>query len=70
MHVGRLKIKQTEGQTFPVKQHHEYQLAVKIVKECEQRRIDGKPQAGRAKNTPIFFVVVSMGWLVNEFVVG
>ena len=40
MHVGGSKIKQTEGQTFSVKQHHEYQLAVKIVKEREQQRID------------------------------
>ena len=63
IHLGRLNIKQTEGHTLPVKQHHEYQLAVKIVKER-------KPRAGRTKNTPIFFVVVSMGWLVDEFVVG
>ena len=35
IHLGRLNIKQTEGHTLPVKQHHEYQLAVKIVKERE-----------------------------------
>ena len=39
IHLGRLNIKQTEGHTLPVKQHHEYQLAVKIVKEREQQRI-------------------------------
>ena len=37
--LGRLKIKQIGGHLCPVKQHHEYQLAVKIVKEREQQRI-------------------------------
>ena len=60
VHLRRLKIKQTGGQTRPVKQNHELPVG---------REGRGKPQAGRA-STPIFFVVVSMGWLVDVFVVG
>ena len=57
---------------MPSKQHTEYHLAVKNVneREQEQRIAEGKPYAGRATSTPIFFVVVSTGWLVDEFVVG
>ena len=39
VHLGRMKIKQTEGHTLPVKQHIVYQLAVKIVEEREQQRV-------------------------------
>ena len=54
-----------------MKQHPEYQLDVKIVKEREQQRVAGRNlQAGRAESKPILLDVVSMGWLVDEFVVG
>ena len=70
MHFGSLKIKETERHTLPLKQHPEYQWAVKIVKEREQQRVArSKPQTGRAESKPILIIVVSMGWLVNEFVV-
>ena len=40
---GRLKIKQSEGKTLPAKQHPQYHLAVKIVKEREhEQRIAGE----------------------------
>ena len=41
IHQGRLKIKQAEGHTLPVKQLPEYHLAVKIFKEREQQRVAG-----------------------------
>ena len=62
---GRLKIKESANIAMPIKQYTEYHLAVTIISEREQeQRIAGRT------STPIFFVVVSMGWLVNEFVVG
>ena len=40
---GRLKIMQNEGKTLPAKQHSQYHLAVKIVKEREhEQRIAGE----------------------------
>ena len=41
IHVGRLKIKQVEGHTLPVKQLPEYHLAVKNFKGREQQRVAG-----------------------------
>ena len=38
IHSGRLKIKRSEGNAFPVKQHPEYHVAEQIVKEREQRQ--------------------------------
>ena len=58
------------GHTLPVKQHPAYHVAVKIVKETWTTENNGeKPQLGREESTPIFFIVVSMGWLEDEFVV-
>ena len=66
--LGSLKMKQTGGQALPVQQHDEYQLAVTTVKEREQQRIAGeKPRAERTASTPISFIVVATGWLVDEF---
>ena len=56
--------------SVPGKQHLEFQLAVKIVEEREQQRISGGEASGRKSKHIIFIVIVSMGWLVGEFVVG
>ena len=47
-------------------------LAVRIVVEREQEQTIGgsNPMQKERQATPIFFVVVSMGWLVDELVVG
>ena len=42
-------------------------MVVKIVEEREQQRTAGRNLRQTAKKTPIFFVVVSMGWFVDEF---
>ena len=39
VHLGRLKIKQTEGRSLPINPHRDCQYAVKIVKEREQQRV-------------------------------
>ena len=58
IHLGRLKIKQTDGHALPVKQHQENHV----------RR--GQLRARRAESKCILTIVVSMGWLVDMFVVG
>ena len=71
IHLGRMKIKQTDGHSLPFKQHPEHDLAVKNVKEREQQRVaEGNLRAGRADGTPSLNIVVSTGWLVDTFVVG
>ena len=45
--VGKLKIKHTEGHTLAVKQHPEYQLVIKIIKEREQQRVAREGTSGR-----------------------
>ena len=64
------KIKQSKRNAMPVKQHTEYHLTVKMVqeREQEQRKAGEQSYAGRAPSTSIFFVVVSIGWLEDEFV--
>ena len=52
----------SKGNAIPVEQHFEYDLVVKIVKE--------RAHAGRTSSTRIFSVVVSLGWLGDEFVLG
>ena len=72
IHSARLNIRQSNGSAMPVKQHHEYHLAVKIVRERKLRRriSEEKSLAGSTTSTPVNFVIVSLGWLVEEFVVG
>ena len=58
---GKPKRRQSRGCAMPVKQSFEYHRTE------DSRR---QPQAGRTTSIPINFVVVSMGWLEDEFVVG
>ena len=71
MHSGML-YGQSANVALPVKQHTEYHRPVKIVREREQepRRAGRQSHAGSTTSTPIFFAVVSVGWLLDEFVVG
>ena len=70
IHSGMLNIQQSANVALPVNQHTEHHLAAQIVREREQKqRITGGSQMQKKQQTPIFFVV-SMGWLVDEFVVG
>ena len=64
-----METKQSANVAMPVKQHTEYHLAAKMVKEREQEQNSREQShAGRTTSTPIFFVVVSIGWLADEFV--
>ena len=70
-HSSKLKTRQIKGCAMPIKQHPEFHLVVKVVREREQEQgIAGGNPAGRTANIPINFVVVSSGWLVGELVVG
>ena len=63
IHSGRLKVKQSEGNGIPEKQQLEYRWLMKNVNEREQKQMIA---GGKA---PALFVVASMVWLVEEFVV-
>ena len=71
VHSGRLKLKQSANVAMLLKQHSEHHLAANIIRDVEQKtEFFGKqPHARRTTSTPTF-VVVSIGWLVDEFVVG
>ena len=53
--LGKLNIKQTEGNTHPVSEHIEYHLSVKIVKEREQQRTAGRNLRQEEQHAHLFF---------------